>query len=92
MITSVQKATTLHPLIRSQATHTFTFRLRSMQDLDTWLNENSAVYDKKTLKRIYDVATNPRFGFLYMNLMAHDPRDMFFFKFEKRIVVNSASE
>ena len=44
-ITSVQKATTLHPLIRSQAMHSFTFRLRSMQDLDTWLNENSAVYD-----------------------------------------------
>ena len=46
-ITSVQKATTLRPLIRTQATHTFTFRLRSMQDLDTWLRENSAVYDKR---------------------------------------------
>ena len=91
-ITSVQKATTLHPLIRSQATHTFTFRLRSMQDLDTWLSENSAVYDKKTLMKIYQTATNPRFGFLYMNLMAHDPRDMFFFKFEKRIVVNNPTE
>ena len=85
-ITSVQKATTLHPLIRSQATHTFTFRLRSMQDLDTWLNENSAVYDKKTLMAIYQTATTPRFGFLYMNLMAHDPKDMFFFKFEARII------
>jgi hypothetical protein len=89
-ITSVQKATTLHPLIRTQATATFTFRLRSMQDLDTWLNENSAVYDKKTLMKIYQAATTPRFGFLYMNLMAHDPRDMFFFKFERRIVVKSS--
>ena len=85
-ITSVQKATTLHPLIRTQATHTFTFRLRSMQDLDTWLNENSAVYDKKTLMEIYKTATTPRFGFLYMNLMAHDSKDMFFFKFEARII------
>ena len=85
-VTSVQKATTLHPLIRTQATHTFTFRLRSMQDLETWLNENSAVYDKPTLLKIYKAATTPQFGFLYMNLMAHDPRDMFFFKFEQRIV------
>ena len=91
-ITSVQKATTLHPLIRTQATHTFTFRLRSMQDLDTWLNENSAVYDKKTLMAIYQRATQPRFGFLYMNLMAHDPKDMFFYKFEARIIPRAAQE
>ena len=63
-----------------------------MQDLDTWLNENSAVYDKKTLMKIYKAATTPRFGFLFMNLMAHDPKDMFFFKFEKRIVVNNPTE
>lgn len=91
-ITSVQKATTLHPLLRSQATHTFTFRLRSMPDLDTWLNENSAVYDKKTLLEIYKTATTPRFGFLYMNLMAHDPRDMFVLKFEARIIPRAAQE
>ena len=57
-----------------------------MQDLDTWLNENSAVYDKPTLLKIYKAATTPQFGFLYINLMAHDARDMFFFKFESRIV------
>ena len=91
-ITSVQKATTLHPLIRTQATATFTFRLRSMQDLDTWLSESSAIHDKKTLMKIYKAATDPRFGFLYINLMAHDPRDMFFFKFEKRIIVNNPTE
>lgn len=91
-ITSVQKATTLHPLIRSQATHKFTFRLRSMQDLDTWLNENSAVYDKNTLLEIYKAATTPWFGFLYMNLMAHDPRDMFFFRSESRIIPRAAQE
>ena len=91
-ITSVQKATTLHPLIRTQATHTFTFRLRSMQDLETWLNENSAVYDKKTLLAIYQRATQTRFGFLFMNLMAHDSKDMFFYKFEARIIPRAAQE
>ena len=89
VITSVQKATTLHPLIRTQATHTLTFPLRSMQELDTWLNDNSAVHYKKTLMKIYQAATTPRFGFLYMNLMEHDPSKMFFFKFEQRIVVQN---
>jgi len=92
VITSVQKATTLAPLIRTQATHTFTFRLRSMQDLETWLNENSAVYDKKTLLAIYQRATQPRYGFLYMNLMAHDSKDMFFYKFQARIIPRAAQE
>ena len=63
-----------------------------MQDLDTWLNENSGVYDKKTLMAIYQRATQPRFGFLYMNLMAHDPKDMFFYKFEARIIPRVAQE
>ena len=63
-----------------------------MQDLDTWLNENSAVYDKKTLLEIYKMATTPRFGFLYMDLMAHDPSKMFYYKFEQRIVVNNTED
>ena len=91
-VTSVQKATTLHPLIRTQATHTFTFRLRSMQDLETWLSENSAVFDRPTLVNIYKAATTPRFGFLYINLMAHEPRDMFFYRFESRIVPRTQAQ
>ena len=63
-----------------------------MQDLETWLSENSAVYDKKTLQKIYTAATTPRFGFLYMNLMAHDPKDMFFFRFEARILPRASAE
>ena len=88
-ITSVQRTTLLAPVIRSQASATFTFRLRSMNDLDVWLSENSAVYDKKTLMKIYQAATTPRVGFLYMNLMEHDPSKMFFFKLEARIVVQN---
>ena len=61
-----------------------------MQDLDTWLNENSAVYDKKTLLEIYKAATTLRFGFLYMTLIAHDPKYMFFYKFEARIIPRAA--
>ena len=58
-VTSVQKVTTLAPLIRTQATHTMTFKLRSLQDLETWLNERSAVYSKQDLMKIYKAATRP---------------------------------
>ena len=44
-IASAKKATTFHRPIGTQATHTFMFRLRSMQDLDPWVNMNSAVYE-----------------------------------------------
>ena len=42
--------------------------------------------------KIYQAATAPRFGFLYFNLMEHDPSKMFYFKFEQRIVVNDHTE
>ena len=59
--------------------------------MDVWLADNSAVYDKNTLLEIYKAATTPRFG-LHMDLMAHDPRDMFFSKFEARVIPRSAQE
>ena len=88
VITSVQKTTTLAPLIRSQATHIFTFRLRSMQDLELWLNENSAIYPKKTLLKIYEAAVSQPFGFLYMDMTAQKPEDMFFSQLSGKIRVN----
>ena len=69
-----------------------TFRLRSFQCLEVWLNENSAIYDKKTLLALYRTATEPKFGFLYMNLMEHDPGKMFYYKFEARLVPRASGQ
>jgi hypothetical protein len=49
VITSVQKVVAVSSMIRTQATHTFTFRLRIFQDLQIWLEENSAIVSKKQL-------------------------------------------
>ena len=87
VITAVQKVTTLAPIIRTQATHIFTFRLRSMQDLETWLNENSAVYPKETLLALYNYCVQQPYGFLYQNLMVQDANEMFHFKFDGRLRV-----
>jgi hypothetical protein len=85
-ITSVQKVVTVAPLIRTQATHTFTFRLRSFQDLQIWLDENSAIYDKKTLLKMYHMCVDKPFGFMYINLSVQDRGEMFWYKFEARLV------
>ena len=86
VVTSVQKVVTVAPLIRTQATHTFTFRLRSFQDLQIWLDENSAIYDKKTLLKMYHMCVDRPFGFMYINLSVQDRGEMFWYKFEARLV------
>jgi len=85
-VTSVQQVVTVAPLIRTQATHTFNFRLRSFQDLQIWLDENSAIYDKTTLLKMYHMCVDKPFGFMYINLSVQDRAEMFWYKFEARLV------
>jgi GTPase SAR1 family protein len=86
VVTSVQKVTTVAPLIRTQATALFVFRLRSYQDLQTFLEEASALYDKKVLLQLYHYCVDQPFGFLYLDLTARDRENMFFYKLEQRLV------
>jgi len=50
------------------------------------LEELSALYDKKTLLEIYNIATSEPYSFLYINLMAKKKEEMFFLRFEKALV------
>ena len=77
-ITATQKFNALHPIIRVNATELFVYRLRKMNDLDTFIDEVSAVVDKKTLLELYHTATSEPHSFLYVKLTARDKNDMFF--------------
>ena len=67
------------------------FRLRSFQDLDTLIDEFSALVDsKRTLLEIYRKATSERFGFLYIDLLAHSVDRMFYSKFSARLIPEKA--
>ena len=46
--TSTQVYTAISPHVRKRLTHLFVFRLRNAADLEAWIEELSAVYDKKT--------------------------------------------
>ena len=67
-IVSTQKFAALHPIIRVNATELFVFRLRNYQDLSLFIEEISALIDKKSLMEIYRIATDEPYSFLYVKL------------------------
>lgn len=62
----------LAPIIRKNATELYIYRLRNHRDLETLVEELSALYDKKTLHELYKIASHEPHCFLYVNLMAKD--------------------
>ena len=89
-IVSTQKFSALHPIIRVNATELIVFRLRNYQDLAMFLEEISALIDKKSLLEIYRIATDEPYSFLYVNLTAKKRNDLFMVKFNKKISIDDA--
>ena len=85
-VTSTQKFTAISPIIRVNATELYVYRLRSGQDLDTLINEVSALIDKKTLLNIYKQCTAEPYSFLYIKLSAKTINDMFFCNMSQKVV------
>ena len=90
-ITATQVYKAVSPIIRKNITDLYIFRLRNQTDLDGWIEELSAIYDKKTLLQLYKVATDRPYGFLYVNLTARDKTDMFYLSLDKKLVPQDAS-
>ena len=91
-ITATQKFNSIHPIIRVNATELYVYRLRNTKDLDTFIDEVSAVYDKKTLLAMYKAATEEPFSFLYVKLTAKNKEDMFFKRFTHKLVIGRENE
>ena len=75
------------PIVRVNATELFIYRLRNYRDLETFIEEVSAITDKKTLLEIYNLATAEPYSFLYVNLRAKKKNEMFYIRFDKRIEI-----
>lgn len=86
-ITSTQVFVCLSPIIRKNATEIYVYRLRNYRDLESLVEELSALYDKKTLHELYNIATHEPHSFLYINLIAKDKKDMFYVRFEHKLIV-----
>ena len=63
--TQVYKAISL--IVRTNMTDLYIYRLRNQADLDAIVEEVSAVYDKKTILKMYQFATAEPYSFLYIH-------------------------
>ena len=66
----------------------YVFRLRNNQDLQTFIDEVSALVDKATLLAMYRLATKNAYSFLYIKLTAKDFNDMFFIKVDTKLMID----
>ena len=88
-LVSTQKFRCLSSIIRTQITELYVFPLRNNSDLEAFVEEVSAVYDKKTLLQLYRMATSEPHHFLYVNLMTRDKNKMFFDSLIKALIPNN---
>ena len=86
---SVQKMRLAGSILRVNAQALCVFRLRNRLELDAIIEELSAVYDKNTLMEMYELATRDPYSFWYIHLAAKRREDMFFLRFEKRMIPTS---
>jgi hypothetical protein len=86
-ITATQVFTALSPTIRKNITELFVYRLRNYRDLETLLEELSALYPKKTLLDLYNLATDKPHSFLFINLVAKEKRKMFMENLDRYLVI-----
>ena len=66
----------------------FIFKQRNVNDLITILNEFSAMADKKTLMRMYGIATDEKYNFLYINMSGNDADHIFYWNLDRRLIVS----
>ena len=85
-ITTTHVFKQISPIVRRSITHLFIYILRNYGDLESIVEELSAIYDKKTLLHIYHEAVSEEYGFLYVNLMSKDKRKMFMERFERYLI------
>ena len=89
-LVSTQKFAALSPLIRVNACSLYVFRLRNYQDLNTFLDEVSAIVDKKTLLQMYKSATDLDFGFLFVKLNSRSKKNMFMINYNSYIEIDES--
>ena len=71
--TSTQVYKQISHIVRKNVTHLFIYRLRNYGDLESIVEELSAVYDK-TILQIYREAVDEPYSFLNVNLTSKDKR------------------
>ena len=82
-IVATQKFKAINNIIRVNATDLYVFKLRNQGDLDAFLDEVSAVADKKMILEMYQLATQEPYSFLYVKLTEKNANKMFMNRFHQ---------
>ena len=77
VITSLQSVRKVSTVVRQNSEHILTWRLRSASDLDSLLEENSAIVDLDTLQEMYWKAVRKPYGYLWIDKSTNDEDEMF---------------
>ena len=102
IITATQKFNALSPIIRVNSRQLFFFRLRNYKEIETMVEEVSAVLIKKSsvaeaknlaeakklMLEVYNIATEEPYSFLFINLMKADVNEMFYRRFDAKLVID----
>ena len=80
---STQKYRSLANIIRLNASSLYVFKLKNQTELDAFIEESSALVDKKTLLQMYKIAVKEPYSFLYININSKDINQMFYIRFEQ---------
>ena len=86
-ILSTQKYKSLANIIRLNASSLYVFKLKNQTELDAFIEESSALVDKKTLLEMYKEAVKEPYSFFYININSKDINHMFYVRFERRFQV-----
>jgi hypothetical protein len=79
--------------VRKNVRNLIIYRARSQREIESLVEELAAVYDKQTLLKIYEFAMNDEpYSFLTVKLDAADRRDMFWLRWEARIIPEDLEE
>ena len=102
IIAATQKFNALSPIIRASSRQLFFFRLRNYKEIETMVEELSAVLIKKStvadakhlaeakklMLELYNIATEEPYRFLFINLMKADVNEMFYKRFDAKLVID----
>jgi hypothetical protein len=79
-------------VIRKNVRCMLVWRLRNHKEVETLCEELSGIYDAKTIMQLYQHATEEPFSFLFVRLDAKTKRDMFWLRFEARLLPTEESD
>ena len=88
-VVATQKLNLIGTVIRANTRTLCVWRLRSQKETDLLCEELSGYYPKETILAIFEYATREPYSWLTIKLDAKDKRDIFWLRFESRLLPES---